>query len=64
MSKAERIIQAINGGDTVTGRSACVDPANFDVEIGRKYCREDAIKQMWLLEGYLLQNQLHESGVL
>lgn len=62
--KEHQVSYRLPCGFTVTGRSACVDPANFDVEIGRKYCREDAIKQMWLLEGYLLQNQLHESGVL
>jgi len=51
-------------GFTVTGRGACVDPANFDIESGRQVCREDAIHQLWQLEGYLLQNQLHYQGVL
>ena len=46
-------------GFTITGRSACVDPNYFDIELGRKYAREDASNQLWLLEGYLLQNKIH-----
>lgn len=48
----------LNSGFTVTGRAACVDPANFDLEIGRKYAREDAENQLWKLEGYRLQLNL------
>jgi hypothetical protein len=51
-------------GFTVCGRGACIDPANFDIEIGRKIARADAEKKLWELEGYLLQNQLHLQGVL
>lgn len=42
-------------GFTVTGRAACVDPANYDEVIGEKYAREDAANQLWKLEGYRLQ---------
>jgi hypothetical protein len=45
-------------GFTITGRAACVDPANFDLEIGRKIARADVEKQLWQLEGYLLQQKL------
>lgn len=48
-------------GFTILGRSACVDPANFDLAIGQHFAREDAIKKLWALEGYLLQQRLHES---
>lgn len=51
-------------GFTVTGRAAVVDPANFDIEIGRKYAREDAINQLWRLEGYVLQLKLSSEGIL
>lgn len=51
-------------GFTVTGRGACVDPANFDIEIGRKVAREDAANQLWQLEGYRLQLELFAKGVL
>lgn len=45
-------------GFTVTGRGACINPANFDLEIGRKVAREDAAKQLWALEGYRKQLEL------
>lgn len=48
----------LKSGFTVIGRAACVDPANFDIGIGRDIAREDAISKLWLLEGYLLQNRL------
>lgn len=49
-------------GFTVTGRGACIDPALFDVEIGRKVARENALHQLWQLEGYLLQMDLYRSS--
>lgn len=51
-------------GFTVTGRAACIDPANFDPELGKKYCREDAIERLWQLEVYRLQWDLYRDGVL
>lgn len=51
-------------GFTISGRSACVDPENFNLEIGEKLCFEDAKKQLWQLEGYRLQWQLYETGKL
>lgn len=41
----------------IIGTSACVNPINFDFEIGKKYAREKAIDQIWMLEGYLLQSK-------
>jgi hypothetical protein len=41
----------------IIGTSACVDLNNFDFEIGKKYAREKAIDQIWMLEGYLLQSK-------
>jgi|NOAtaT_5_FD_contig_31_4405647_length_581_multi_3_in_0_out_0_1 hypothetical protein len=49
----------IYNGFTITGRGACVDPNYFDIQLGRKYAREDAANQLWQLEGYLLQNKMH-----
>lgn len=40
------------------GESACVDPNNFDFELGKKYAKErcvvNATNKLWELEGYLL----------
>ncbi len=41
----------------VIGKSACVNPANFDSALGRKYAYEDALEQLWALEGYLLAEE-------
>lgn len=47
---------------TVFSRCAVVDRNNFDIEIGRKLCRDRAIEQLWVLEGYLKQLEL--AGVI
>ena len=46
-------------GFTVTGESACASPENFDEEIGRKIARTNARDKIWMLEGYLLKDKLH-----
>jgi hypothetical protein len=45
-------------GFAIIGVGSCVDPANFDIELGRKYAREQVENKLWELEGYLLQNIL------
>jgi len=49
----------LDNGFTVTGESACADPANFDEAIGQKYARENALNKVWVLEGYLLREKLY-----
>lgn len=46
---------------TVNGHSACVDIANYNKELGEKYAYEDAVKQLWPLEGYLLAENIWKS---
>ena len=50
-------------GFTVRGESACVSPANFDQEIGKKISFKNARDKVWQLEGYLLQEQYPASTV-
>ena len=57
-------VLVLKNGFTVTGESACASPENFDAEIGRKVARENAINKIWMLEGYLLKQQLHEQQTL
>ena len=45
----------LKNGFEIVGVAACVDPGNFDMEIGMKFSREDAINKIWQLEGYRLQ---------
>ncbi len=51
-------VLVLRNGFTVTGKSACVSPENFDANIGRKVAFEDAFSQIWPLEGYLLKEKL------
>ena len=53
-------VLTLKNGFTVTGESACASPENFDAEIGRKIARENAVNKIWMLEGYLLKQNLSE----
>lgn len=55
-------VLVLKNGFTVTGESACASPENFDAEIGRKIARENARNKIWMLEGYLLKEKLHQQG--
>lgn len=46
-------------GFTVTGESACASPENFDADIGKSIARENARNKIWMLEGYLLKQELY-----
>lgn len=52
-------VLVLRNGFTVTGESACASPENFDAEIGRKIARQNAEQKIWMLEGYLLKESLH-----
>ena len=45
-------------GFTFTGESACVDPANFNKEIGEKIAYDNAFNKMWLPYGFWLHKTL------
>jgi hypothetical protein len=53
----------LRNGFTVTGESACASPENFDAELGRKIARVHARDKIWVLEGYLLKQMLHQAKV-
>lgn len=51
------VITMLNGF-TFVGKSACADTANFDAEVGELYAYEDAFKQIWSHEAYLIREKL------
>jgi hypothetical protein len=51
-------IMTLVNGFVIVGKSAPADAGNFNAELGRKFAREDAIRQMWQLEGYALRERL------
>lgn len=48
----------LENGFTIVVHSACVDPKNFDEQIGIDICKEKVIDKLWELEGYKLQCKL------
>ena len=56
--RTTRCTLTLANGWVERGESSCVDPANFKVELGRKYAREEAVNKIWPLEGYLLRERL------
>ena len=56
------VVQAtLVNGFVITEASSCVDPENFDMEIGEVICKERITEQVWKLLGFLLQTAI--SGV-
>lgn len=48
----------LKNGYTVTGESACADPANYKKDLGERLARTDAYKKIWGLMGYALRDRL------
>lgn len=47
-------IITLDNGYQVTGESACVNPANYNQEIGEKIAYDNAYRKLWPLFGFLL----------
>lgn len=47
-------VLTIDNGFAVRGFSACVDPANYNQELGEKIAYDDAFRQLWPFFGFLL----------
>lgn len=50
-------------GFVLTESSSCVDPANYNFELGKKLCLENIKRKLWMLEGYVLQQRLFENKI-
>lgn len=53
----------LQNGFEIVGESACAHPDNFDQELGEKAAFENARRQIWKLEGYLLCQKLYEQAL-
>lgn len=51
-------ILVMRNGFSVIGKSAPASAENFNADLGRKFAREDAIRQLWPLMGYALRDKL------
>ena len=52
-------IFVMRNGSTIIGKSAPANPANFNAELGRKFARQDALRQVWPMDGYAICNRPH-----
>lgn len=52
-------VLVLDNGWTLLGKSAPASVENFDRDKGQQFAYEDALKQLWPLEGYLLRENLH-----
>jgi len=48
----------LENGFIVTGQSACADPRNYNEVLGKKIAYDNAFREVWPLEGYLLKERL------
>lgn len=52
----------LDNGFSVRGESACVNPENYDKDIGEKIAYENAFKQLWPLFGFVLAEKQFQAG--
>lgn len=51
-------VLVMENGFIVIGKATPADPNNFNAELGKKFAYEDAVRQMWPLEAYLLKERM------
>ncbi len=54
----------LRNGFILTESSACVDPANYDAELGKRLCLQRIKNRLWELEGYALQKRTDEERTM
>lgn len=52
----------LRNGFTVRGEASTVSKENFDAEVGQRVSYDRARAKIWELEGYLLQQRLHDQA--
>ncbi len=55
-------VLVMKNGFTIIGKSAPADAENFDRKLGEKFAYEDAVRQLWPLEGYRLRSELAQAA--
>lgn len=51
----------LKNGYALQGMSAPADPANFNLEKGREFAYEDALRKLWPLEAYVMREYLSKN---
>ncbi|PFO79967.1 hypothetical protein COJ87_06000 [Bacillus cereus] len=60
--KCTVVVAKLPNGFILTESSACVDPVNYDVNIGIQCCKERITNEIWKLEGYRLQCEVSKGA--
>jgi len=55
-------VLTLKNGFNVLGESACASPENFNAELGMKIAKDNAKEKIWVLEGYLLKDKIHNNS--
>lgn len=58
--KCTIVTAKLENGFILTESSACVDAANYDLNLGVKICKDKIRERLWELEGYALQKAVHK----
>ncbi len=63
-NKTTIVVVTLPNGFVITESSSCVDPSNYNEELGASICLERIENKLWELEGYRLQSKIYEDGML
>lgn len=58
--KTTVVVCTTKSGFVIVESSSCVDPENYDHEIGKEICIERIKNELWKFEGYKLQCESFE----
>ena len=53
----------LHNGYVVIGKSVPADPENYDADLGMRFAREDAIRQLWPLFAFALRCDMTDQSV-
>ncbi len=53
----------MKNGFTLRESTTCVDPANYNEEIGKQICLKKIEDKVWFLLGYVLQEKMYQESL-
>lgn len=62
-SKTTVVCATLPNGFIIVESSSCVDPANYDHELGKQICMKRIEDKVWMLEAYYLQKSIANVSV-
>lgn len=58
--KTTVVAVTLPNGFVIVESSSCVDPANYDEQMGAEICLKRVENKVWELEGYVLQSKIYK----